>query len=51
MDKSVGNLDRNNQGIFMGVVHLTRIDLSKATSSGCGVQPIEVLEPVVCTTV
>ena len=29
MDKAVGDLGSNNQGIFMRVVHLTRISLGK----------------------
>ena len=29
MDKAVGELSSNNQGVFMGVVHLARIDLGK----------------------
>ena len=29
MDKAIDDLDSNNQGIFMGVVHRTRIGFSK----------------------
>ena len=29
MDKAIGNLGSNNQGIFMGVVHPTRIGFGK----------------------
>ena len=29
MDEAIGNLSRDNQGIFMGVMHPTRISFGK----------------------